>query len=404
MTSFVTTKEAAEFYDVSPRTITKWAALGKIKTQGEGRRKRYKIARKKYKLNPQENIFVPSQKASEYYSVSPYTLRRWIKKGIIKAERTTGNQNRYFLDPQINKCKYLPQTLCSRSRDECEFCLEKTFASHHRAKFWSEKNIFHPTNILKSSAKFFWFDCNVCKHKFESQLSNITHGGNWCPFCANRKLCKKDCDFCLKKSFASHPKAQFWSEKNENIFPRNVFPSTRNLYWFDCNVCKHEFESTLGNITHCGNWCPVCKNKTERKLFEWLTQKYSPTIRPPYKIIKEFKPKWCKNQETKRKRRLPFDFLIKELNLIIELDGAQHFKQVSNWKDPTLTRERDIYKMNQAILHGYSVIRLLQEDVLRDKNNWEVNLTSSIRRYETPQIIYLCENNEYHEYPNRICI
>ena len=54
--------------------------------------------------------------------------------------------------------------------------------------------------------------------------------------------------------------------------------------------------------------------------------------------------------------------------------------------------------MNQALDRGYSVIRLLQQDVRADKNNWKENLTSSIQKYETPQVVYICENNEYAEY------
>ncbi len=65
---------------------------------------------------------------------------------------------------------------------------------------------------------------------------------------------------------------------------------------------------------------------------------------------------------------------------------------------------------------SYSVIRLLQEDVLRDKNVWEINLRSAIQgrrpgpfgliggkapRAELflPEIVYICENNEYSVYP-----
>ena len=92
--------------------------------------------------------------------------------------------------------------------------------------------------------------------------------------------------------------------------------------------------------------------------------------------------------------------MIESLNLLIELDGAQHFRQVMNWKDPVETRKRDIYKMNQALINGYSVIRILQEDVWIDKNNWETNLKSAILDIDPgiPKIIYICENNEYSVY------
>ena len=47
--------------------------------------------------------------------------------------------------------------------------------------------------------------------------------------------------------------------------------------------------------------------------------------------------------------------------IIIELDGAQHFIQVSNWKSPKETIENDIEKMRLAVYNGYYVIRIEQE-------------------------------------------
>ena len=66
----------------------------------------------------------------------------------------------------------------------------------------------------------------------------------------------------------------------------------------------------------------MCFNKTEGKLFLWLKKYYQETTR-------EAKFDWCKSPKTDY--YLPFDFYIKELNCIIELDSRQHFKQVLNW-------------------------------------------------------------------------
>ena len=44
-------------------------------------------------------------------------------------------------------------------------------------------------------------------------------------------------------------------------------------------------------------------------------------------ILCRMKFNWCKNPETNK--YLPFDFYIPDLNLIIEIDGDQHFEQVS---------------------------------------------------------------------------
>ena len=41
------------------------------------------------------------------------------------------------------------------------------------------------------------------------------------------------------------------------------------------------------------------------------------------------------------------DFVIEEMNIIIELDGEQHFTQVSNWTSPEIQVEKDKYKINK---------------------------------------------------------
>ena len=47
------------------------------------------------------------------------------------------------------------------------------------------------------------------------------------------------CDECFSRSFASHPKAEFWSDKNDDL-PRNVALNSNKSFYFDCNDCNNE--------------------------------------------------------------------------------------------------------------------------------------------------------------------
>jgi very-short-patch-repair endonuclease len=59
-----------------------------------------------------------------------------------------------------------------------------------------------------------------------------------------------------------------------------------------------------------------------------------------------------------------FDFCIEELKIIIELDRIHHFEIVKHWKNnPEEQLERDKFKMKCANDNGYSIIRILQEDI-----------------------------------------
>ena len=46
---------------------------------------------------------------------------------------------------------------------------DRSFASHEKAKCWSEKNgEVKPKDVYKGSSKKYWFDCDKCHHSFES--------------------------------------------------------------------------------------------------------------------------------------------------------------------------------------------------------------------------------------------
>jgi very-short-patch-repair endonuclease len=128
-----------------------------------------------------------------------------------------------------------------------------------------------------------------------------------------------------------------------------------------------------------------CKYKTEIKLYEQILKKYT-------SLIRQFKQDWCKNIF-----HLPFDFCIPEHNIIIELDGAQHFRQISNWSSPEEQFKNDKYKEKCANDNGYLIIRILQEDVLDDVYKWEDELIESIEKIKNGHTknIYLCKNDEY---------
>lgn len=129
-------------------------------------------------------------------------------------------------------------------------------------------------------------------------------------------------------------------------------------------------------------------NKTEHKLLNVLKRKYN--VEPQKRFD------WCRGEITER--HLPFDFLLPDYNIMIELDGPQHFRQISNWKSPEEQQKIDHYKMDKAILHGYTIIRILQEDVCDDKYKWWPELQKHVHVHQNPISIYMCKNNEYDCY------
>jgi very-short-patch-repair endonuclease len=287
-----------------------------------------------------------------------------------------------------DNCRYCcnpKKDLCND--DNCKICFTNSFASQEKSNFWSDKNVgIKPRNILLGVHGKYWFDCPNCKHPFQQYISVIRRG-SFCNFCSGKVICKQDdCVQCYNNSFASHEKSRFWNYSKNTDKPIDNFICCKQKRWFifDKNPIN-SFQIYLYSIV-AGAWCPYCVNKTESKLYEKI-QPFYPTM------LTQFKQEWCKKISY-----LPFDFVIPEYKIIIELDGPQHFQQISNWSSPEEQFENDKYKETCANDNGYSVIRLLQEDVFYDTYDWVKELCETIEEIKIGDEIanvYLCKNGEY---------
>jgi very-short-patch-repair endonuclease len=203
------------------------------------------------------------------------------------------------------------------------------------------------------------------------------------------------CNKCAIEKNAERKKSnsEEFIEKSKKINGDNydysnvVYKGTKNYIDIICK--KHGlFKQTPSNHLR-GAGCPLCFNKSEAIVFEKLKIEY-PTL------VTQFKKDWCKNIN-----HLPFDFCIPELNIIIEVDGSQHFRQISNWRSPEDQYNIDKYKERCANDNNYSIIRILQEDVFYNNYNWFEELYKAIKDIQNSNKIlniYICKNNEYINY------
>ena len=280
-------------------------------------------------------------------------------------------------------CCIAPKYLCDN--DNCKPCFERSFASHPRSKYWSSKNEKTARQCMKASNSKYIFDC-ICGHEFLQLLGNITCIDTWCPYCCfpAQKLCNKvDCKQCFNNSFASHSRAISWSDRN-NDKPRDISKCIDKKRWFKCEY-DHEFYTRISNITSSNTWCSVCKNKTESKLYEHLSK--------TYKVIKEARFDWCRSVKG---NQLPFDFLLEDLEIIIELDGIQHFEDVVHFRTTAVENlQIDKFKMQCALDNGYKVIRIYQPDVFSNEIDWETGLLEAIN--DIKDKYYLASNPDIYD-------
>lgn len=280
----------------------------------------------------------------------------------------------------------------------CQICFKLSFASHERSKCWSEKNKEKPHEVRLGSSLLYLFDCDICNHEFEMHPARITDKkkSTWCPYCVSRALClEEDCDHCYERSFASMYMSKFWSVKNGDLTPRMVFKKTSKKYIFDCFDCKRDYEQRPSDIYFHNNGCSTCLLKTEKLLLLYIDENTEHVIK------RNIKFGWCINPNTGK--YLPFDLVVEDLKLIIEVDGDQHFKYISHFKnDIEKNQNRDLFKMKMALENGYSIIRIVQKPVYYDLFDWKPLLIKSVKKYDIPQVIFIDYKDEYEVYKEKM--
>ena len=236
--------------------------------------------------------------------------------------------------------------------------------------------------------------CNFHKTLYTQRASDH-HRGHRCPKCKDDTLSdtfKLPYKVLIQRCREEHKEENYDYDETEPNDYKNGYSKIsvicHNKYQ---NETEHGIWYPTAHNHFNGSKCPNCINKTEQKMYILLKQIY-PILDKQYKVD------WCKNISY-----LPFDFVLELLKIIIELDGPQHFIKVSNWKSPEETRTIDLYKMKCANDNGFSVIRILQEDVLYDTRDWLSELDLTIKKIveeKKVQNVYLCKNNEYEHFPN----
>ncbi len=109
-----------------------------------------------------------------------------------------------------------------------------------------------------------------------------------------------------------------------------------------------------------------------------------PAERKVSDYLKEINIEFKKEFKINSKKR--YDFFIKKFNLIIEVDGNHHFRQVRNWGNSGVNIENDIQKMEVALENGYSVLRIYQPDIWLDKIDWKKYINDNLYLRKSPDI------------------
>lgn len=119
----------------------------------------------------------------------------------------------------------------------------------------SKNGSLTPDQIPPGTTRKVWWICEK-GHEWQAGVASRVNGCG-CPVCAGRKVVAGEND--LASQFPAIA-AQWHPEKNGNLTPRQVTPSSNRKVWWRCEK-GHDYEATVAARTLRGSGCPYCSGK-----------------------------------------------------------------------------------------------------------------------------------------------
>lgn len=188
--------------------------------------------------------------------------------------------------------------------------------------------------------------CLVCGQIWESNLQNILRKGKGCPVCANKKVVKGINDIAT-----THPHLVKYFVNKEDAYKYSYGNGKKRvpIKCLNCGNIKYLSMNDLTRRYSEGFRCSKCSDGTsypEKFIMNILGQL-------DVEFKSQYSPKWIKPKK--------YDFYIKDLNMIIETHGKQHYSDKTSFK----------------ICGG----RTLEEEQANDKYKREIALANGIKHY-----------------------
>jgi hypothetical protein len=212
--------------------------------------------------------------------------------------------------------------------------------------------------------------------------------GSYSTICKSFSSMNCRCPYCNNTHGKVHPLdslgelflevINIWSDVNEKT-PYEYSPNSGQEVYWKCECGKHEdYKRSIGSSSISNFRCPECVQEREESFLQEKVRIYLESLNDGgYTILHEHKctivPK-----NTRTKQNLPFDNEIKELKLIIEVHGAQHYKTNSWHKD-------------SAKLHNTTPEQELHYQKLKDRYK---RICAKSKGYEYLEIPYWTDNKD----------
>lgn len=232
-------------------------------------------------------------------------------------------------------------------------------------KYLSDKNTLNLWEVAPRSRNKIWLKCQETDYHDDYQMECCQFvykkDKNKCPQCINHKG-----NVHSKDSFGTlYPqKAKYWDLTKNITSPYEIASHTHDEYWFICEKCGESFKKNIDvlNRTDVGVVCKKC-NASEG---EQLIKNYLDNMNIINGIDCIHDKEYFKDLIGLGGGILRPDFILPDLKIWIEYDGAQHEEFVpwmhGTYEEFEKQQRHDELKNKYAIKHGWNLIRIKSED------------------------------------------
>ena len=238
-------------------------------------------------------------------------------------------------------------------------------------KYWSNKNTLNPFTLSKSNSNKIYIKCQEKDYHedYEVSCANFIKEKR-CPYCINYhgKVHYKDSlGQYVVDNYGQDFLDKIWSDKNEKT-AFEYSPMSQIKVWWNCIDDKHEcYKREISSSIALYFRCQKCSQERKESMLQEKVRIYLESLN--YGILHEGN---CSIVpiNPKTKYPLPFDNEIKDLKLICEVNGEQHycisgFHKTQAKKNNTTPKQefnyqqlKDRYKRIKAIQKGYFYLEI----------------------------------------------
>lgn len=186
-----------------------------------------------------------------------------------------------------------------------------------------------------------------------------------CPYCRGLKVHPQDSlGQYIINNYGKEFLDKIWSNKNKKS-PFKYSPNSHSKVWWKCFDEKHkDYYRSANRSINLDYRCPECSRERKESILQEKVRLYLESLNNgEYTILHEYNctivPNNPKTQHSTN-HFLPFDNEVKELKLIIEVNGMQHYKEGNGYFKSNCSlhyqQVKDRYKRIFAKSKGYNYI------------------------------------------------